>query len=160
MLHRFPTKTLFEGRMQIDHFDYLCSSDHAQASLAEQFVRNSIRTGLSPTRTSALCGVADMAHSARCEHACRFGCEGIVSKRLGSPYRSGRTDHWIKVKNPRPPQSNARLKRIGAPSDWCVGGVPEMMHFSHFTPLFQFALLLVVPGALAILLVALLRTRL
>jgi hypothetical protein len=35
-----------------------------------------------------------------------------------------------------------------------------MMHFSHFTPLFQFALLLVVPGALAILLVALLRTRL
>jgi bifunctional non-homologous end joining protein LigD len=26
------------------------------------------------------------------EHACRFGCEGIVSKRLGSPYRSGRAD--------------------------------------------------------------------
>jgi len=24
---------------------------------------------------------------------------GIVSKRLGSPYRSGRTDHWVKVKN-------------------------------------------------------------
>jgi bifunctional non-homologous end joining protein LigD len=26
------------------------------------------------------------------EHACRFGCEGIVSKGLGSPYLSGRTD--------------------------------------------------------------------
>jgi hypothetical protein len=24
------------------------------------------------------------------EHACRLGCEGIVSKRLGSHYRSGR----------------------------------------------------------------------
>jgi bifunctional non-homologous end joining protein LigD len=35
--------------------------------------------------------------------ACLLGCEGIVSKRLGSPYRSGRTAHWIKVKNPNAP---------------------------------------------------------
>jgi bifunctional non-homologous end joining protein LigD len=35
--------------------------------------------------------------------ACRLGCEGIVSKRLGSPYRSGRTRHWSKVKNPKAP---------------------------------------------------------
>jgi len=35
--------------------------------------------------------------------ACRFGCEGIVSKRLGSPYRSGRSAHWLKVKNPKAP---------------------------------------------------------
>ena len=34
------------------------------------------------------------------EHACALGCEGIVSKRLGSPYRAGRTDQWLKVKNP------------------------------------------------------------
>jgi hypothetical protein len=32
--------------------------------------------------------------------ACALGCEGIVSKRLGSPYRSGRADCWLKVKNP------------------------------------------------------------
>ena len=31
-------------------------------------------------------------------NACALGCEGIVSKRLGSPYRSGRTGHWIKIK--------------------------------------------------------------
>ena len=36
-------------------------------------------------------------------HACKLGCEGIVSKRLGSPYRSGRTVNWIKVKNPKAP---------------------------------------------------------
>jgi hypothetical protein len=36
-------------------------------------------------------------------HACAYGCEGIVSKRLGSPYRSGRTDAWLKVKNPAAP---------------------------------------------------------
>ena len=34
-------------------------------------------------------------------HACKLGCEGIVSKRLGSTYRSGRSPHWLKVKNPK-----------------------------------------------------------
>jgi bifunctional non-homologous end joining protein LigD len=36
-------------------------------------------------------------------HACRLGCEGIVSKRRSSSYRSGRTPDWIKVKNPAAP---------------------------------------------------------
>ena len=47
-----------------------------------------------------------------CE-ACRLGCEGIVSKRLGSPYRSGRVPHWVKVKNPKAPA----VKRE-AQEDW------------------------------------------
>jgi hypothetical protein len=37
------------------------------------------------------------------KYACKLGCEGIVSKRLGSPYRSGRFAHWVKVKNPNVP---------------------------------------------------------
>ena len=37
------------------------------------------------------------------EHACTLGCEGIVSKRLGSPYCAGRTDQWLKMKNPKAP---------------------------------------------------------
>ena len=37
------------------------------------------------------------------KHACALGCEGIVSKRLGSPYRSGRSPNWVKVKNPNAP---------------------------------------------------------
>ena len=37
------------------------------------------------------------------QYACALGCEGIVSKRLGSAYRSGRDDHWLKVKNPTAP---------------------------------------------------------
>ena len=36
-------------------------------------------------------------------HACKMGLEGIVSKRLGSPYRSGRTRDWLKFKNPDAP---------------------------------------------------------
>jgi bifunctional non-homologous end joining protein LigD len=37
------------------------------------------------------------------KHACALGCEGIVSKRLGSPYRAGRSAHWLKIKNPAAP---------------------------------------------------------
>lgn len=33
-------------------------------------------------------------------HACALGLEGIVSKRLGSRYRSGKCDDWRKIKNP------------------------------------------------------------
>jgi len=29
--------------------------------------------------------------------------EGIVSKRLSKPYQSGRSGHWLKVKNPESP---------------------------------------------------------
>jgi bifunctional non-homologous end joining protein LigD len=50
------------------------------------------------------------------KHACALGCEGIVSKRLGSPYRSGRSPHWVKVKNPKAPA----VKRE-ADEDWGCG---------------------------------------
>jgi bifunctional non-homologous end joining protein LigD len=33
-------------------------------------------------------------------HACALGLEGIVSKRKDSPYRSGRSPDWVKMKNP------------------------------------------------------------
>ena len=36
-------------------------------------------------------------------HACKLGAEGIVSKRLGSRYRSGRSPDWLKFKNPNAP---------------------------------------------------------
>jgi bifunctional non-homologous end joining protein LigD len=47
------------------------------------------------------------------QHACKLGCEGIVSKRLGSPYRSGRSPHWLKIKNP-----NAPAVKREAEEDW------------------------------------------
>ena len=36
-------------------------------------------------------------------HACKMGLEGIVSKRLGSRYRSGRSPDWLKFKNSEAP---------------------------------------------------------
>jgi bifunctional non-homologous end joining protein LigD len=47
------------------------------------------------------------------EHACKLGCEGIVSKRLGSAYRAGRSPHWVKIKNPKAP-----AVRREAEEDW------------------------------------------
>jgi bifunctional non-homologous end joining protein LigD len=35
--------------------------------------------------------------------ACAMGLEGIVSKRLTAPYRSGPSRDWLKVKNPDSP---------------------------------------------------------
>jgi bifunctional non-homologous end joining protein LigD len=34
---------------------------------------------------------------------CKLGLEGIVSKKVNSPYRSGPSKAWIKVKNPNAP---------------------------------------------------------
>jgi hypothetical protein len=48
--------------------------------------------------------------------ACRMGLEGIISKRLGSRYRSGRSPDWLKFKNPEAPA----VKR-GAEEDWSHG---------------------------------------
>jgi bifunctional non-homologous end joining protein LigD len=40
--------------------------------------------------------------------ACRFGLEGLVSKRRDRPYRAGRSPHWAEVKNPASPMRRAK----------------------------------------------------
>ena len=47
------------------------------------------------------------------QHACKMGLEGIVSKRLGSRYRSGSSPDWLKFKNPEAP-----AVRREAEEDW------------------------------------------
>ena len=46
-------------------------------------------------------------------HACRMGLEGIVSKRKDSPYPSGRSPDWLKMKNPA-----CEAVRREAEEDW------------------------------------------
>ena len=43
------------------------------------------------------------------EAVCRVGLEGMVSKRLNSPYHSGRSKSWIKVKNPKAPAATRAI---------------------------------------------------
>jgi bifunctional non-homologous end joining protein LigD len=47
------------------------------------------------------------------QHACKLGLEGIVSKRRGSPYVSGRSPHWLKLKNP-----NSAAVRCESDEEW------------------------------------------
>ena len=42
------------------------------------------------------------------KHICQLGLEGIVSKKLGSKYESGRSSLWLKTINPNAPA----LKRL------------------------------------------------
>jgi bifunctional non-homologous end joining protein LigD len=43
------------------------------------------------------------------EAVCKLGLEGIVSKKLDAPYRSGPSKSWIKVKNPKAPAATRVL---------------------------------------------------
>src|ERR1700745_4326816 len=52
--------------------------------------------------------------------AWKLGCEGIVSKRLGSIYRRGRSPLWVKVKNP-----NAPAVKREAEEDWGAQKRPQ-----------------------------------
>jgi ATP-dependent DNA ligase len=49
-------------------------------------------------------------------HACKLGLEGIVSKRKNSPYRSGRSPDWLKMKN-----SDAPAVKREEEEDWGNG---------------------------------------
>jgi bifunctional non-homologous end joining protein LigD len=40
---------------------------------------------------------------------CQFGLEGIVSKKLNAPYRSGPSKTWTKIKNPKAPAANRAI---------------------------------------------------
>jgi ATP-dependent DNA ligase len=47
-----------------------------------------------------------------------MGLEGIVSKRRGSPYRSGRSQDWLKCKNPNAPAVNREAEEDWGKERW------------------------------------------
>jgi ATP-dependent DNA ligase len=51
-------------------------------------------------------------------HACKLGFEGIVSKRLGSTYRSGRSRDWLKMKNPNAPAVKREVEEDWGRNKW------------------------------------------
>jgi ATP-dependent DNA ligase len=42
---------------------------------------------------------------------CKLGLEGIVSKRLDAPYKSGPSKIWLKIKNPKAPAATRAVNR-------------------------------------------------
>jgi bifunctional non-homologous end joining protein LigD len=49
----------------------------------------------------------DAAADVEFQHICQLGLEGIVSKKLGSKYESGRSSLWLKTINPNAPALHA-----------------------------------------------------
>ena len=76
--------------------------------------------------------------------ACRMGLEGIVSKRRDRPYQSGRSKHWIKIKNPAHPAMSRvmdALSKHRSSSEHCRlahhavrGCGPPLRFASHMLP--------------------------
>jgi ATP-dependent DNA ligase len=87
------------SRKALRRGDKHLASASAGARLASRAVRrwSSISPGLRLNEHLAYPG--DVVF----QHACKMGLEGIVSKRLGSRYVSGRTRDWLKFKNPEAP---------------------------------------------------------
>jgi ATP-dependent DNA ligase len=96
----------------------LCAFDRIELD-GEDFRREPIETRKSTLKSllrGKHAGIAFNAHfiadgAIVYRQACVLGCEGIVSKRLGSPYRSGRADCWVKVKNAGGACGHARGRR-------------------------------------------------
>ena len=120
---------------EIEHFPGTPEQPLDRAGLREKF--ETITAGLRQNRPAAMFEIPSRRRwsvrpmSARCRgaseratrrrichrdvrftpEACRLGCEGIVSKRLGSRYRSGHSPHWLKIKNPAAPAMKRRSRR-------------------------------------------------
>jgi bifunctional non-homologous end joining protein LigD len=66
--------------------------------------------------------------AAMIRHACRLGLEGIVSKKAGAPYRSGRGGDWLKTKC----TSRQELVVVGfAPSSVTKGAIGSLIMGVH-----------------------------
>jgi bifunctional non-homologous end joining protein LigD len=79
--------------LYLDRHDLTGANLLARKSLLERLLGR-------PPAASPLCYSehSDENGTTMLKHACRMGLEGIVSKRKDLPYRSGRGEHWVKVK--------------------------------------------------------------
>jgi hypothetical protein len=46
---------------------------------------------------------------------CKLGLEGIVSKKLNAPYKSGPSKAWLKIKNPEAPAATRAIEALFEP---------------------------------------------
>jgi bifunctional non-homologous end joining protein LigD len=102
-----------------DHSAVLCAFDlleHDGWDLRHRPIENR-KAALAKLLSRSHEGIAfnqhyDCAGAVLLKHACALGCEGIVSKRRGSPYRSGRVYDWLKLKNPAAPAVRREAEEV------------------------------------------------
>jgi ATP-dependent DNA ligase len=54
-------------------------------------------------------GIVSKKLGAPYKSGCKLGLEGIVSKKLGAPYKSGPSRAWLKIKNPKAPAATRAI---------------------------------------------------
>jgi bifunctional non-homologous end joining protein LigD len=96
-----------------DHFAVACAFDLLMINgddLRRQPLRER-KLALSKLLLRSLDGIQYVEHAETgCFAAdCKLGLEGIVSKKLNAPYRSGPSRTWIKVKNPKAPAATRTI---------------------------------------------------
>ena len=107
-VHRKPHPATFRKQNPCSRAKFPCSSEIIPCSIASgisqqafEFARV-LRKVLRRTRH----GIQYVEHTEgdggeMFKAVCKLGLEGIVSKKLNAPYRSGPSRNWIKVKNPK-----------------------------------------------------------
>jgi bifunctional non-homologous end joining protein LigD len=88
-------------RLRYHVFDllYLDGLDLTGATLLDRKSLLERLLGSAPAGSPLRCSEhSDENGATMLKHACRMGLEGIVSKRKDLPYRSGRGEHWLKIK--------------------------------------------------------------
>ena len=92
------------GSAQLYAFDLLeLDGEDLRTTPIEQR-KNALRRLLRSDRAGLLISrPIDAAADIAFQHVCRLGLEGIVSKKLGSTYESGRSSLWLKTLNPNAP---------------------------------------------------------
>lgn len=90
-----------QERMRYHAFDliYLDGFDLTGAALVDRkALLQKVLSGVSPSSPIRFSEHLETDGPTMLEHSCRLGLEGIISKRLDAPYRSGRGESWLKSK--------------------------------------------------------------
>jgi len=67
-----------------------------------------------PVLAASTMNVTTHLYASVLDYACRLGLEGIVSKRVDAPYRSGPSKTWLKSKNPAMERARCLPLRLAA----------------------------------------------
>jgi hypothetical protein len=134
----FIRRVLIKPRLwAAPHGDFECPNELTPLVWPRALLVHSFSRQLVPARVRLNEHLEHDCGQAVFQHACKMGLEGIVSKRLGSRYRSGRSPDWRIPRRQRSAarrqRSAARRKRIGRNDRLGTFGAEEALdaHAQH-----------------------------
>jgi bifunctional non-homologous end joining protein LigD len=80
-------------------FDFLSSGHHDMRRMRLVDRKAALRESFADTKTIVYANGVEEHGELAFEHATKLDLEGVMAKRLDSPYEAGRTREWLKLKN-------------------------------------------------------------